>query len=55
MGLDINMFRKEKGGNPDLIRESEKKRGRSEEELKRVDQIIELDENWRKGEINSEI
>lgn len=45
MPLDINLFRSEKGGKPDLVRESEKKRGR---DAKLVDEIIEKDEAWRK-------
>ena len=53
MGLDINLFRKEKGGDPDMIRESEKKRGRKPEELKRVDEVVELDEQWRKSKLIS--
>jgi len=53
MGLDINLFRKEKGGDPELIRESERKRGRKPEELKRVDEIVELDEQWRKSKLIS--
>lgn len=48
MGVDINLFRKEKGGDPELVRKSEKARYRTEEQLKNVDLIVELDENWRK-------
>lgn len=51
MPLDINQFRAEKGGNPDLIRESEQRRF-STENL--VDQIIELDNQWRKANFNME-
>lgn len=43
--LDINLFRVEKGGNPDLIKESQRKRGASVEE---VDTIIQLDKEWVK-------
>lgn len=32
MGFDLNMLREEKGGNPQLLRESEKKRFRTEEQ-----------------------
>jgi len=45
MGLDINLFRAEKGGNPDLIRESVKKRF---QDPKIVDDVLALDEEWRK-------
>ena len=49
MGLDINLFRKEKGGDPEIVRESERKRYRKPDDLKRVDEIVELDEQWRKS------
>ena len=45
MPLDINLFRKEKGGDPDKVRESELQRCR---DGKIVDEVIELDEQWRK-------
>ncbi|CAG9483422.1 unnamed protein product [Plasmodium vivax] len=45
MVLDINLFRKEKGGNPEKIKESEKKRFHDETN---VDKVIEFDEQWRK-------
>lgn len=52
MGLDINMFREEKGyfwsysgGNPNLIRDSLKRRYQKTEI---VDEIIEMDHQWRK-------
>ncbi|KAI4840720.1 serine--tRNA ligase [Plasmodium brasilianum] len=45
MVLDINLFRKEKGGNPERIKESEKNRFHDE---KNVDKVIEYDEQWRK-------
>ncbi|CAA9986551.1 serine--tRNA ligase, putative [Plasmodium knowlesi strain H] len=45
MVLDINLFRKEKGGNPDKIKESERKRFHDETN---VDKVIEYDEKWRK-------
>lgn len=43
--LDINLFRVEKGGNPDLIRESQRKRNSS---VELVDEIIALDKEWVK-------
>lgn len=43
--LDINLFRKDKGGNPDLIRESEKRRNG---DVTRIDRVIALDEEWIK-------
>ena len=45
-GLDINLFRAEKGGNPDLVRESCKRRNK---DPAIVDQVIELDKKWREG------
>lgn len=45
MVLDINLFRKEKGGNPDKIKESERNRFHDE---RNVDKVIEFDEKWRK-------
>lgn len=45
MPIDINLLRKEKGGDPDLVRKSEETRCR---DPKLVDEVIELDEGWRK-------
>ena len=45
-GVDINLFRTEKGGNPDLIKKSCERRGK---DPAIVDQIIELDKVWREG------
>ncbi|VDP90662.1 unnamed protein product [Echinostoma caproni] len=46
MVLDIDLFRVEKGGNPDLIRENERKRFR---DVQRVTNVVECDESWRKA------
>ncbi|KAL0484321.1 seryl tRS [Acrasis kona] len=43
--LDINLFREYKGGNPDLIRESQRRRHK---DVGLVDAVISLDEEWRK-------
>jgi len=40
MPLDINLFRKDKGGDPDMIRRSEKKRCR---DPAIVDKVLDLD------------
>lgn len=45
MGLDINLFRKDRGKDPEVVRDSEVKRFRGTE---LVDKVIELDEFWRK-------
>ena len=44
MPLDINLFRIEKGGNPNLVRESQRRRWSN---VKLVDEVIELDTQWR--------
>lgn len=44
MVLDINLFRNYKGNDPEIVRESQKKRFKS---VEIVDEIIELDEKWR--------
>ena len=43
--IDINLLRVEKGGNPDAVRESQRKRGAS---VALVDEIIQLDKDWVK-------
>ena len=42
--LDINLFRVEKGGNPELIRESQRRRFAN---VELVDQVIAIDKQWR--------
>ncbi|XP_057800349.1 LOW QUALITY PROTEIN: serine--tRNA ligase-like [Salvia miltiorrhiza] len=42
--LDINLFREEKGGNPEKIRESQRRRFT---DVHIVDEVIELDRAWR--------
>jgi len=42
--LDINLFREEKGNNPEIIRESQRRRFAS---VEIVDEIIKLDKEWR--------
>eukprot|EP01036_Dinobryon_divergens_P023761 gene23761-32147_t len=44
MPLDINLFRAHAGGNPELIKESQRKRFAS---VELIDQIIAADEKWR--------
>ena len=46
MVLDIDAFRPEKGGNPEKIRENQKKRFC---DVSMVDKIVAADEDWRKG------
>lgn len=45
MPIDINLFRSEKGGDPELVRKSEAMRCR---DGKLVDEVIEIDGEWRK-------
>lgn len=45
MGLDINLFRKDKGKDPNVVKESEKRRFR---DTALVDKVIDLDTQWRK-------
>ncbi|KAL6581443.1 hypothetical protein OROMI_007366 [Orobanche minor] len=45
--LDINLFREEKGGNPEVIRESQRRRFKS---VDMVDEVIRLDQEWRKDQ-----
>lgn len=42
--LDINLFREEKGGNPELVRESQRRRYA---DVGLVDKVLELDAQWR--------
>ena len=42
--LDINLFREEKGGDPEIVRESQRRRYASVEV---VDEVIALDKEWR--------
>lgn len=42
--LDINLFREEKGYNPEIIRESQRRRFKP---VEIVDEIILLDKEWR--------
>lgn len=55
--IDINLLRVEKGGNPDLVKESQRKRGAS---VQLIDDILTLDKEWIKlkfevDELNKEI
>lgn len=48
MVLDIDLFRVDKGGNPDKIRENQRKRFK---DVSYVDKVIEADTKWRKREL----
>ncbi|EFC45319.1 seryl-tRNA synthetase [Naegleria gruberi] len=49
--LDINLLREYKNGNPEIVRESQRRRHK---DVALVDKVIELDAEWRKltGEVN---
>ena len=51
MPIDINLLRAEKGGDPEKVRQSQKDRYKDE---KVVDEIIDLDEQWRKSNYKTE-
>ena len=44
--IDINLLRVDKGGNPDLVRESQRKRNAS---VELVDEVIAVDSEWKAG------
>ncbi|KAJ3105235.1 Cytosolic seryl-tRNA synthetase [Physocladia obscura] len=44
MGLDINLFRTDKGGDPEIVRESQRRRFGS---VEIVDEVIALDNEWK--------
>lgn len=44
--LDIKLFREDRGGNPEIVRESQKRRYAP---VERVDEVIEIDNLWRKS------
>ncbi len=46
--LDLVLFRADQGGDPDKIRELQKKRFK---DVAHVDMVVELDTKWRKREI----
>lgn len=50
-GLDINWFREDKGYDPNVIRKSLERRFR---DPKIVDNVIQMDQEWRKGNFISD-
>lgn len=49
MVLDLDLYRADKGGDPEKIRENQSKRYK---DTTLVDQIVEADTKWRKCEFN---
>ncbi|KAF6778197.1 hypothetical protein AHF37_02175 [Paragonimus kellicotti] len=52
MVLDIDLFRIEKGGDPEKIRDNERKRFR---DTCKVDKVVDTDECWRKARFNGDL
>ncbi|KAJ3270095.1 Cytosolic seryl-tRNA synthetase [Terramyces sp. JEL0728] len=50
--IDINLLRVDKGGNPDLVKESQRKRG-GEKAVALVDEVMQLDDEWKKSRFNA--
>lgn len=50
--LDINLFREEKGNNPEIIRESQRRRFAN---VEIVDEIIDLDKKWRERKLHFDL
>jgi seryl-tRNA synthetase len=48
--LDINLFRQEKGGDPEVVRNSQRSRGKP---VELVDEVIVLDVEWRQSKTSS--
>merc|ERR1719265_853807 len=51
MTIDINLLRKDKGGDPEKVRDSEKRRFR---DGKIIDVVIAKDQEWIKAQYNTE-
>ena len=48
MVLDIDKFRPEKGGDPELVKKNQRERFADET---MVDKIVQADEKWRRGKL----
>ena len=51
MTLDIDLFRAEKGGDPEKVRENQRRRY---DDVKLVDKVVEKDMEWRKCRFNAD-
>jgi len=51
MVLDIELFRADKGGDPEKVRESQRKRFK---DVTLVDRVVEADTRWRKCECTAD-
>jgi seryl-tRNA synthetase len=45
--IDINLLRKDRGGNPDMVKESQRKRG-GDKAVALIDEILAIDDTWIK-------
>jgi seryl-tRNA synthetase len=45
--IDINLLRKDKGGDPEVVRTSQRKRG-GDKAVALVDEVLALDDDWKK-------
>lgn len=52
MVLDIELFRADKGGDPEKVRDSQRKRYK---DTTLVDRVVDADNKWRKRELISEL
>jgi hypothetical protein len=50
--IDLDLFREEKGGNPEVVRQSQKARFKDPED---VDRIIAVDKEWRESTLGNYI
>jgi len=48
MVLDIQLFRKDQGGDPALVIESQRRRGKDEDKFHTVQAVLDADDLWRK-------
>lgn len=60
MGIDIKYFRQDENNYPELVKETQRKRFKNQQEIDRVDLITSLDKHWREmdfkvNQINKQI
>jgi seryl-tRNA synthetase len=51
--IDINLLRKDKGGDPDAVKASQRKRG-GDKAVALVDEVLALDDDWKKSRFNAD-
>ena len=50
--IDINLLRVDKGGNPELVKQSQLRRG-GEKAVALIDEILSLDKEWITSQFNT--